>query len=63
MSLEITDLCKFYFEMIDLNNDKSCKQSNQVKFDFLEEEERERVLEALKINRGAFRWNVEGLCL
>ena len=27
------------------------------------EEERERVLEALKINRGAFQWNVEGLCL
>ena len=63
MSLEIIDLCKFYFEMIDLNNDKACKQSNQVKFVFLEEEERERVLEALKINRGAFRWNVEGLCL
>ena len=59
MSLEITDLFKFYFEMIDLNNDKSCKQINQVKFDFLEEEERERVLEALKIIRGAFEWNFE----
>ena len=54
MSPEKTDLCKFYFEMIDLNNDRACKQSNQVKFDCLEEEERERVLEALKINRGAF---------
>ena len=26
MSLEITDLCKFYFEIIDLNNDKYYKQ-------------------------------------
>ena len=34
MSLEITDLCNFYFEMIDLNNEKSCKQINQVNFDF-----------------------------
>ena len=49
--------------MIDINNDKDCKQINQVKFYFLEEEERERVLEALKINHGAFRWNVEGLCI
>ena len=31
MSLEIIDLCKFYFNIIDLNNDKACKQSNQVK--------------------------------
>ena len=31
MSLEIIDLCKFYFKIIDLNNDKACKQSNQVK--------------------------------
>ena len=63
MNLEIIDLCKFYFKIIDLNDDKACKQSNQVKFDFLEEEERERVLEALKINRGDFRWNAKGLCL
>ena len=63
MRLEIIDLCDFYFEMIDMNNDKDFKQSNKVKFDVLEEEERERVLEALKINRGAFRGNVEGLCL
>ena len=41
MSLEIIDLCKFYFNMIDLNNDKACKQSNQVKFDFFGRE-RER---------------------
>ena len=47
MSLEIIDLCKFYFNIIDLNNEKSCKQSNQVKKKiFLKEEERERVLEA-----------------
>ena len=31
MSLEIIDLCKFYFNIIDLNDDKACKQSNQVK--------------------------------
>ena len=31
MSLEIIDLCKFYFKIIDLNDDKSCKQSNQAK--------------------------------
>ena len=36
MSLEMIDLCKFYFKMIALNNDKACKQSNQVKFGFLE---------------------------
>ena len=63
MRLEIKYLCKFYFEIIDMNNDKAYKQNNQVKFYFLEEEERERVMEALKINRAAFRWNVEGLCL
>ena len=31
MSLEIIDRCNFYFNIIDLNNGKSCKQSNQVK--------------------------------
>ena len=36
MSLEIIDICKFYFNIIDLNNYKSCKQSNHVKFGFLE---------------------------
>ena len=36
MSLEIIDLCNFYFNMIDLNNEKACKQSYQVKFGFLE---------------------------
>ena len=40
MSLEIIDLCNFYFNMIDLNNDKACKQSNQVKFGFLGGRER-----------------------
>ena len=34
MSPEIIDICKFYFKMIDLNNDKACKESNQVKLDF-----------------------------
>ena len=54
MSLESIYLCNFYFDMTYINDNKACNQSNQVKFDFLEEEERERVLEALKINRGAF---------
>ena len=35
MSFEIIDLCKFYFNMIDLNDNKSCNQSNQVRFGFL----------------------------
>ena len=43
MSLEIIDLCKFYFKMIDLNNGKACKQSNQVKFGFLGGRERKSV--------------------
>ena len=32
MSLEIIYLCNFYFNIIYLNNGKSCKQSNQVKY-------------------------------
>ena len=47
--------------MTEINDNKSCNQSNQVRFGFYKEEERERVLEVLKINRGAFQWNVEGL--
>ena len=35
MSLEMIYICKFYFNMIDLNNYKSCNQSNQVRFGFL----------------------------
>ena len=36
MSLEMIYLCKFYFNTIEMNNDKSCKQINQEKFGFLE---------------------------
>ena len=35
MSFEIIDLCKFYFNMTDLNDNKACNQSNQVRFGFL----------------------------
>ena len=64
MSLEIIDICKFYFNIIDLNNDKSCKQSNQVKnLIFLR---RKREKECWKPgNVGLWSllwWNTEGLC-
>ena len=41
MSLEISYLCKFYFNIIYLDNDKYCKQSSQVK-KFIFEGGRER---------------------
>ena len=43
MSLEIIDLCKFYFNMTDLNDNKACNQSNQVIFGFLGGRERKSV--------------------
>ena len=35
MTLEIVYICNFYFNMIDLNYNKSCNQSNQLRFGFL----------------------------
>ena len=47
MSFEITDLCIFYFDITDPNDNKSLEHCNQVrKLIFLKEKERERVLEA-----------------
>ena len=47
MSFEITDLCNFYFNVTDPNDNKYFQHSNQVrKLIFLKEKERERVLEA-----------------
>ena len=46
MSFEIADLCKFYFNITDPNDNKSFEHNNQVrKLIFLKEKERERVLE------------------
>ena len=47
MSFEIEDLCKFYFDITDPNDNKAFEHSNQVrKLIFFKEKERERVLEA-----------------
>ena len=47
MIFEIVDLCKFYFDITDPNDNKAFEHSNQVrKLIFLKEKERERVLEA-----------------
>ena len=60
MSLEIIDLCKFYFKMIDLNNGKACKQSNQVKFGFLGGRER-RSVEGLEDQLWRFLMECQGI--
>ena len=47
MSFEIADLCRFYFDITDPNDNKALEHGNQVKkLIFLKEKERERVLEA-----------------
>ena len=47
MGFEIEDLCRFYFDITDTNDNKALEHSNQIrKLIFLKENERERVLEA-----------------
>ena len=48
MSFEITYICKFYFDMIDPNDNKAFELSNQVRNLIFLEKDRERVLEASK---------------
>ena len=65
MSFEIGDLCKFYFDITDPNDNKAFELSNRViKLIFLNEKEREKECQKLG-NVGLWSllwWNNEGLC-